>query len=142
MYSFFIANKHYSDKNYEEDIDFIKEKGVKKPFKCMKCDHKTDVKAHKTRHIFTKHSSAVRNRKRKAVPAKPAKETRSEVVKERTVSEPYMRKEMIKRFRKMIERRDSTNEALEEDNRKLNKLVTHSAQVITHLEMEAVTETE
>ena len=35
----------------------------------------------------------------------------------------------------MIEKRDNTNETLEEDNRKLDNLVTNSAQVITHLEV-------
>ena len=65
----------------------------------------------------------------------PTKEARSEVAKERIVPESYMRKEMIKRFRQMIEKRDNTNETLQEDNRKLDDLVTHSDQVITHLEV-------
>ena len=74
------------------------------------------------------------------MPAKPAKETRPEVIMKRTVPEPYMLKEMNKRLKELIERRDNTTEALMEDNRELNKLITHSAQVITHLEMEAVSQ--
>ena len=44
---------------YEENIDFVKERGTENPFKCMKCDHRTNVKAHITRHLFKKHSSAI-----------------------------------------------------------------------------------
>ena len=65
----------------------------------------------------------------------PTKEARSEVAKERIVPESYMRKEMIKRCKQMIEKRDNANETLQEDNRKLDDLVTHSAQVITHLKV-------
>ena len=35
---------------YKEDRDFIKEKGVKKPYKCMQCEFRTNARAHITRH--------------------------------------------------------------------------------------------
>ena len=76
----------------------------------MKCDHRTNVKAHITRHLFKKHSSEVINRRKKAVPAKHAKRARSEVAKDRTVPERYMRKEIVKRFRLIIAERDNLNE--------------------------------
>ena len=86
--------------DYEENRDFIKEEGVKKPFKCMKCDHRSGAKAHITRHLFTVHSSEVINRKRKVTPtAEPVKRTRLDVTIKRTVPEPHMLREKNKRFK-------------------------------------------
>ena len=125
---------------YDENIDFVKERGTETPFKCIKCDHRTNAKAHITRHLFTKHSSAVINRRKKAVPAKHAKRARSEVAKDRTVPEQCMRKEIVKRFRLIIKERDNLNETFQEDNRKLDDLVARSAQAIIQIEEKVETE--
>ena len=60
--------------DYEEHIDYEKEMGSNKPFKCMKCNHDSKTRAKIARHLFTKHSSAVIIRINKAVPAKQVKE--------------------------------------------------------------------
>ena len=60
--------------DYEEHIDYVKEMGSNKPFKCMKCNPDSKTRAHIARHLFTKRSSAVIIRINKAVPTKQVKE--------------------------------------------------------------------
>ena len=96
----------------------------------MKCDYDSNAKAHIARHLFTRHSSAVINRMKKSVPAKQVKRAGPEATKGRAVPERHMRREMVKRFRLTIAERDSLNETLQGDNKKLDDLVQRSAQVI------------
>ena len=100
----------------------------------MKCDYDSNAKAHIARHLFTRHSSAVINRMKKAVPAKQVKRAGPEATKGRAVPERHTRREMVKRFRLKIAERDSLNETLQGDNKKLDDLVQRSAQVILQLE--------
>ena len=83
---------------FEENIDYTKEKGNINPIKCMKCDYDTNAKAHIAKHPFTRHASAVINRMKKAVPAKQVKRAKPEATKGRAVPKRHTRREMVKRF--------------------------------------------
>ena len=95
--------------------------------------------------MFTVHSFAAINRKRKSTPtAGPVKRTRLAVTIEQTIPEEYMLGRKNKRLIELIElitKRDNINNALWEENKELRKSLTEREQknnelglVITHLE--------
>ena len=61
----------------------------------MKCNHDSKTRAKIARHLFTKHSSAVIIRIKKAVPAKQVKEAGLEAAEGKAVPRRQTREEVV-----------------------------------------------
>ena len=104
--------------DFDEYIDYVKEKESDKPFKCMKCNHDSKTRAKIARHLFTKHSSAVIIRIKKAVPAKQVKEAGLEAAEGKAVPRRQTRKEVVAIYKHNMAALQEKNQKLEDINQR------------------------